>query len=197
MGWVNTGDKREQILKAAENCLREQGLSRVNIREIAKEAGVSIGSVHYYFSTKEHILMEIFRKFVERVSKSVPKGSKEADPSVVLLGFLDGFFDELAADPGACRIFMDLWGHAGKHPELQELLKSYYRRSLKWAQKLIEQGVEQGVFRVEDPLGAAVQIIAIIDGVKVQQLLFGKKIDLARTRKACKEFVENALRAPE
>ena len=64
MGWVNTVDKRELILNAAQDCLRDRGLKGLNIRDVARKAGVSLGSVHYYFSSKEEILVEIFRQFV-------------------------------------------------------------------------------------------------------------------------------------
>ena len=194
MGWNNTVDKRALILNAAERCLRENQLSKLNIRDVAKEAGVSLGSVHYYFSSKEHILMEIFRLFVGRVMEATLARSKDADPKQIIIDFVDGFFTELANDPGACHIFIDLWANVVKYKELNGLLHKYYRKSLDWLTNLIKKGKEQGIFKVENPAQVAVQIIAIIDGLKVQIHLFESEIDFKKTQNACKEFILNALR---
>ena len=149
MGWVNAVDKRELILNAAESCLKERGLNRLNIRDVAKEAGVSLGSVHYYFSSKEHILMEIFRQFVDRVSEATLSGTPDADPKQVIVDFINGFFDELAKDPESCQVFIDLWGHVTRHEELHTLLETYYRDSLRFLTKLIKEGKKQGLFLMD------------------------------------------------
>ncbi len=193
MGWNNTVDKREKILNAAEVCLRERGLTRLNIRDVAKEAGVSLGSVHYYFASKEHILMEIFQQFVNQVSKATLDSAKEANPSQVIIDFIDEFFVALAKDPDACHIFIDLWSHVTRNDDLRDLLDSYYRKSLEWLTSLIKEGKRQGLFQVDSPSFAAAQIIAIIDGLKVQLHLFGAEVDLVRMKAACKKFILQAL----
>ncbi len=193
MGWTNTADKRERILNAAEVCLRERGLTRLNIRDVAKEAGVSLGSVHYYFASKEHILMEIFQQFVDRVSEATLASAREANPKQVIIDFIDEFFTELSKDPDACHIFIDLWSHVTRNDDLRNLLDSYYRNSLEWLTSLIKDGKKQGFFQVDSPAFAAAQIIAIIDGLKVQIHLFGDEVDLARMKVACNKFVLQAL----
>ncbi len=197
MGWNTADDKRELILDAAQNCLREHGLKGLNIRHVAREAGVSLGSVHYYFSSKEQILVEIFRQFVTRVSKATLSGTPDADPRQVMMDFVDGYFAELAKDPGSCRGFIDLWDHVTRNEELRSMLERYYQRSLKWLSDLIRDGRRQGVFQVDSPAFAATQIIAVIDGIKVQLHLFGPKADLGGMKKATKQFILNALGARE
>ena len=193
MGWKNTVDKREQILNAAEVCLRERGLVRLNIRDVAKEAGVSLGSVHYYFTSKEHILLEIFDQFVMRISKATIDSAKDANPRQVIIDFVNEFFNELAKDPDACHIFIDLWSHVTKHEDLHGIVDSYYRKSLDWLTDLIKEGKRQGLFQVDSPAFAAAHIIAIIDGLKVQLHLFGSELDLNRMKNSCKKFILNAL----
>ena len=195
MGWVNTVDKRERILKAAQNCLRDRGLKGLNIRVVAKEAGVSLGSVHYYFASKEQILVEIFRQFVQRVSEATLSGSPGADPRQVITDLLDAYFAELSKDPATCQGFIDLWDHVPQNEDLRRLMEKYYRRSAEFLTRLIREGRRQGLFEVDAPSAAAGQIIAIIDGIKVQLHLFGPETDLAGLKRATKRFVLNALRA--
>jgi AcrR family transcriptional regulator len=197
MGWVNTVDKRELILNAAQNCLKDRGLKGLNIRDVAKEAGVSLGSVHYYFASKEEILVEIFRQFVQRVSEATLSGTPDADPRQVITDLLDGYFDELSKDPATCQGFIDLWDHVPRNEDLRRLMEKYYRRSAEFLTDLIKEGKRQGLFQVDSPSAAAGQIIAIIDGIKVQLHLFGRETDLARMKRATKKFVLNALRAQQ
>ena len=193
MGWVKTVDKRELILNATEKCLRDRGLNRLNIRDVAKEAGVSLGSVHYYFPSKEHILMEIFSQFVNRVSKATLSRFPDADPEQVIMDFLDGFFAELGKDPGSCQVFIDLWEQISKHEDLRQLMDAYYRKSLGWLTELIASGKQKGHFNVDAPALLAAHIIAIIDGLKVQLHLFGPEIDLDLMKDACKNMIIKAL----
>ncbi len=195
MGWINSSEKRERILNAAEKCLRENGLNALNIRDIAKEAGVSLGSVHYYFSVKEHILMEIFEQFVIRVSEATLSRVQDANPRKVIIDVVDGFFAELSRDPETCHIFIDLWGHVSKYEDLRSLLNKYYSNSLEWLVNLIEKGNKQGLFKVENPALTAIQIIAIIDGLKVQVHLFESEVDLDGLKDDCKNFILHALQA--
>jgi AcrR family transcriptional regulator len=195
MGWVNSVDKRELILNAAQNCLRDRGLKGLRIREVAKEAGVSLGSVHYYFASKEQILMELFRRFVQRVSEATLSGTPDADPRQVITDLLDGYFAELSKDPAICQGFIGLWDHVPRNEDLRRLVEKFYRRSAVFLTDLIKEGKRQGLFQVDSPSAAAGQIIAVIDGIKVQLHLFGRETDLARMKRATKRFVLNALRA--
>ncbi len=196
MGWVNTGDKRERILNAAETCLKERGLNGLNIRDVAREAGVSLGSVHYYFSGKDQILMEIFQGFVKRVSRATLSGVPDADPRQVIVAFLESFFTELEREPYTCRVFLDLWDHLDRHEESRRLMESYYRNAIDFLTRWIRKGKKRGQFQVEAPAMAAAQIIAMIDGIKVQVHLFGAAFDMKKMKTACRKFVVKALEAP-
>ncbi len=189
----NANEKRKRILNAAETCLRENGLNALNIRDIAKEAGVSLGTVHYYFDYKEHILMELFRQFVYRVTNATFNKIQGTDPKKFFVNLVDEFFAELSRDPESCHIFIDLWGHVSKHEDLRKLLDSYYRRSMEFITGLIKEGKDKGVFQVKSPAFAAAHIIAILDGLKVLLHLFESEFDLERMRAACKIFILRAL----
>ena len=60
-GPASTGDgqrSRERILKAAVELITEAGIDQVRVAEIARRASMSSGQVMYYFTSKEHILLE-------------------------------------------------------------------------------------------------------------------------------------------
>jgi AcrR family transcriptional regulator len=48
--------RREQILRAAEKLLGQHGASKTTMADLAREAGVAVGSVYLEFSSKESIV---------------------------------------------------------------------------------------------------------------------------------------------
>jgi AcrR family transcriptional regulator len=51
-----SGATREHILQTALRLFREQGFEAATMRDIAREAGLSLGAAYYYFETKEAIV---------------------------------------------------------------------------------------------------------------------------------------------
>ena len=49
----------------------ERGLDQVSIREVAAEAGVSVGTVQYYCRSKDEMLEMAFRHILDRMSARV------------------------------------------------------------------------------------------------------------------------------
>src|SRR5262249_53282622 len=49
---------RDRVLQAAVELITEVGIDRVRVAEIARRANMSSGQVMYYFTGKEHILLE-------------------------------------------------------------------------------------------------------------------------------------------
>ena len=51
---------KELILKAALEQFKEKGYGKTTMRDIAKQAGVSVGNAYYYFQSKEEMILEVF-----------------------------------------------------------------------------------------------------------------------------------------
>lgn len=58
-------DTKERILKSATKLFREKGYDGTSINEIIQHAGVSKGSLYYYFPSKQAILYEIAAKSIK------------------------------------------------------------------------------------------------------------------------------------
>lgn len=62
----------ELVLLAAGRCIRQQGIRRTTIEEVARVAGVSRGTVYRYWPTKDHLITAAFsRATAEFVQESV------------------------------------------------------------------------------------------------------------------------------
>lgn len=56
---VNHDEYREEMLEKCFHFFSRKGFSKVTMREIAEEIGISTGTLYHYFSTKENILGEL------------------------------------------------------------------------------------------------------------------------------------------
>ena len=49
-------DKRERLLEAGRCLIHRQGFRHTTLADIARESGVPLGNVYYYFRTKDELL---------------------------------------------------------------------------------------------------------------------------------------------
>lgn len=64
-------DVKEKILQSAERLFNSYSFEEVDMRLIAKEAGVSVGTVYYHFSDKSGIFLSACEQKVERLLASM------------------------------------------------------------------------------------------------------------------------------
>ena len=64
-------DTHEKILQAAFTVLSRQGYENTSIKDIAEEAGVAQGLVHYYFKSKQLLVLAVFEFVCRKVELNV------------------------------------------------------------------------------------------------------------------------------
>lgn len=52
---MTKANRRSKLLEAADTLVYRQGYNQTTLADIAKEAGIPLGNVYYYFKTKEEI----------------------------------------------------------------------------------------------------------------------------------------------
>src|ERR671912_2137324 len=60
-----SGDKAQRIVDAMRDSVARRGAAGSTFEHVAREAGVSRGLLHYYFGTKERLLVEVARRDTE------------------------------------------------------------------------------------------------------------------------------------
>lgn len=74
--------RKELILDAAERVFANKPFSKVNMREIAKEAGISPGSIYTYFEDQETLFLEAAFRGSEDLVKIFTRLIREEDASI-------------------------------------------------------------------------------------------------------------------
>ena len=71
-------DTREKILQAAFTVLSRQGYENTSIKEIADEAGVAQGLVHYYFKSKQQLVLDVCEAVGKKMEYPAAEGAAGA-----------------------------------------------------------------------------------------------------------------------
>lgn len=69
-------DKRIQVIDAAIRLFAEKGYHSTSIQEIADAAGIAKGSMYLYFKSKDDLLLNIYRTFIERLFEEVEEAER-------------------------------------------------------------------------------------------------------------------------
>lgn len=70
-----------RILQAAEKLGTETDLDHVQMHEIAKRAGVAIGTLYRYFPSKTHLFVGVMSYQIERMGEALSQRSVSGDPA--------------------------------------------------------------------------------------------------------------------
>ncbi len=86
---------REKLYTVGIKLLRAKGFDNVHIEQIAKDAGVSIGTFYHHFNSKLDLFMELYRRTDKYFEEDVPKKleNKTAMEKILI------FFSEYASIP--------------------------------------------------------------------------------------------------
>jgi AcrR family transcriptional regulator len=81
--------RRQRVVEAALSLGAEGGYDAVQMREVAAAAGVALGTIYRYFSSKDHLLAEAQVEWLldldRRVSRRPPRGDTTADRVIDVL----------------------------------------------------------------------------------------------------------------
>jgi AcrR family transcriptional regulator len=64
-------ESRQQVLEAAITTLAKHGIQATSVQDIADAAGMSKGSVHYHFESKDELLERVLEACCERIERRI------------------------------------------------------------------------------------------------------------------------------
>jgi AcrR family transcriptional regulator len=150
-----------EILTAALACFAERGFAATRLDEVARQAGVTKGTLYLYFNNKEDLFKAAARQAIipnlERLEAMI---SAAAAPSSVLLGRLISSWSEIIASP-ASAIPKLMIAEAGNFPDLARFyLDEVVHRGTALVRRVVDDGIERGEFRAVDVDSVVMCVIA-------------------------------------
>jgi AcrR family transcriptional regulator len=166
------GDKAKRIVDAMRASVARRGAAGSTFDHVAREAGVSRGLLHYYFGTKERLLVEVVRRDcdirMDTLDAALADVRTAEDFVDALVRSLE---DVLENDPDFYALLFEITTLARRNEEIAGELSELGRRTRSHVAELLRAKQAEGVLRLADePEAVAAILFALGDGIALQVL---------------------------
>ena len=96
---------RQRILAAAAEVFTERGLD-VSLDEVARQAGVGVGTVYRRFADKDELIDTLFIGYVNNMAAIAERALEMPDPEEALYWFFEQWIEALATNRGLRQLLM-------------------------------------------------------------------------------------------
>ncbi|MTD15682.1 TetR family transcriptional regulator [Nakamurella sp. YIM 132087] len=186
--------RRRMLLEAARSVIAERGLHATTVRDVAAAGEVAVGTVTYHFAGIEEVLAGVLELETESFSDPVYQRAEQAATGREgVAELIDGLLGSDAASRAHWQLWLDFWAMAAHRPTYSAWQSQIYRDLHALAGRLLARADADGSLRVADPQSAAVEFIALMDGLVVQAYLPDAALSPSRARRILHGYVDSAL----
>lgn len=157
----------ERIVEAGRKLFARQGFHATGMRDIAKLAQVSIGSLYHYFRSKDELFLAVVRRaFAERLSQARQLMGQGLPAPEVLRQVLTAYFAQLAQEPETAQLLSRVW--APEDPALWRKFHALWEEHAQAIAALLEEGMAAGAIRPVHPLLTAYALLGMAGAVTLR-----------------------------
>lgn len=191
--------RRAQIVRATVRCLAREGYTRLTMKKVAREAGVSQGILHYYFADKRAMLVATLTAVSHDLDRRVAAAQSRAprDPAARLRALVRACLEVAVRRPEFWVVFLEFWGEMVHDRQLREVNAEVYARTRRLVGRLIAEGVRAGRFRAVAPERAAAVVLGLVDGVALQLTFDPRAFTVGEAARLCDEALARYLHQEE
>lgn len=141
------------LLEAAERTFSEKGYHATSIRDIAREAGFSVGGVYQFFTSKDELYLRVVDSQWEFFFGLLEAARKPEGARARLEALTEAMFRTYEERKGFFRLFLSERGRltAAFSGQIAERVGAHTRKLREELVGLMQQGVEDGSLRAGDP----------------------------------------------
>ncbi len=159
---------RKKILTAAQSVFTEQGYTKASMRNIAREAGTSVGGLYLHFRNKEELYLTLMRDRMKKLTKLTDEAlSKVDDPTQALKAFISIGIEYARKN----REMIILEGRELGFSFGSGIKREFLNERRMMLAGIIRKGVENGAFRECDTEEMACIIINMLRGFVVSMVI--------------------------
>jgi AcrR family transcriptional regulator len=140
MAYVKAADRRAQLVAAAREVLRRDGVAGTTLRAVAAQAGVPLGTLHYVFPSKELLITAVLEDIRKEVSAVFRSAQIDAGLERALHHGVENYWQRLVVNqPQLALMRHEVFVYALRTPGLEQLarwqIEGYTRIVAEWCQE--------------------------------------------------------------
>ncbi len=170
------GNLRAALLEQAEVSVREQGVDRLSLRELARDVGVSHAAPRRHFPDRQALLDALaeagFVRLGTELRRALERAGEQFEPRLQATA---AAYVRFATRDAALLELM----FAGKHNEPPPAVREAAWGALSVLLELVEQGQAEGVLEPGEPWRVGLVLLATVQGIAA--VVNGGLVDAARS----------------
>src|SRR5262249_14924196 len=141
-----SGEKAQRIVDAMRDSVARRGAAGSTFEHVAREAGVSRGLLHYYFGTKERLLVEVVRRDTElRVALLDERLAEAKSVDDVLHALVSSLTELIENEPGFFLLLFELFSAGRRNPGIQHEVGQLFERTRSHVAEVLRAKEAEGV----------------------------------------------------
>jgi AcrR family transcriptional regulator len=163
-------EKAKRIVRAMRTSVGRRGAAASTFDHVAQEAGVSRGLLHYYFGTKERLLVEVVRHDSDVRLRHLEESLAGADSvDAIVQALVTQLREYVEEDPATHALIHELFSVSRRNDEVREELAQLYRRVRGQVGEILRAKERAGVVKLRGDADAVASLLfALGDGLELQ-----------------------------
>ena len=145
-GTEKSSRRREEILQVAAELFAAKGFEETTIREIGDAAGILSGSLYHHFQTKEEMLHDLLREFVEMIPQYQAIVDRGQPPKETIQAMIDLGLRTAVNNPHIVAITVHERKFLARNPTFAYVQSAWRDMSKIWY-GVLDRGAAEGVVR--------------------------------------------------
>ncbi|RYJ25352.1 TetR-family transcriptional regulator [Streptomyces sp. L-9-10] len=184
--------RREEILEATVEQIKQRGIATTRVADVAGALKVSSGLVHYHFATKELLVEEAFAYAARREMEALRTTVGRAGSVVARMKALIRLYAPTGQAPG-WRLWIDGWSAGMRDKGLHDVMREMDEEWKSRITALVQEGMDNGEFHCSDARVVAWRITLFLDGLAVQLVARRGALEKAEASQWVREHVAGQL----
>jgi AcrR family transcriptional regulator len=167
-----SGEKAARIVDAMRRSVARRGNEGSTFDHVSREAGVSRGLLHYYFGTKEQLLVEAVRRDCELRLEILEGKLADAESAEDYIDLMAQTLEEtVAEDPDSLTLVFELFTLSRRNADIAVEYAGLMRGTRELFAGMLAKGQREGILRLRaDPEEIAEILFALADGLALRML---------------------------
>jgi AcrR family transcriptional regulator len=167
-----SGERAQRIIEAMRASVARRGAAGSTFDHVAREAGVSRGLLHYYFGTKERLLVEVVRRDSDIRLELLDKALAPAKNADEVIGALVSQLEDLVEhDPSFIALTFELFTAARGNPEIGAEVADLHKRVREHLAATLSHKQDEGAITLHaDAEGVTAALLSLADGLALRML---------------------------
>jgi AcrR family transcriptional regulator len=163
-------EKAQRIVAAMRESVGTRGAAGATFDHVARKAGVSRGLLHYYFGSKERLLVEVVRRDTELRIATLERNLAPAQSlEAVVEALVTQVRSFLAEDPASQAVIYEVFSASRHNEELRVEMAKLYGQTRAHIADALREKHEAGVVSLRgEPEDVASALLALGDGFTMQ-----------------------------